>query len=117
MLDEGLLDTTEQRPIAGLAIHVSPNYASGEIQVDGVTVSQKNLPSVMKAKLDAAPADGKVVILRGDRAVILGTAVNVLDIAQQAGAKGFAPSFPASMFSAAALDCSTAFVQCSMRID
>lgn len=71
----------------GVAVTITQ---SGEIQVDGVTVSQKELPAVMKAKLDQAPADGKLVILRGDRTVILGTAVNVLDIAQQAGAKGFA---------------------------
>ena len=32
----------------------------------------------------------KVVILRGDKAVLLGQAVNILDVAQQAGAKGIA---------------------------
>jgi biopolymer transport protein ExbD len=76
-------ETTPQ----GVAVTITE---TGEIQVDGVTVSEKQLPAVMKAKLDKAPADGKVVILRGDRKVILGTAVNVLDIAQQAGARGFA---------------------------
>jgi biopolymer transport protein ExbD len=30
------------------------------------------------------------VILRGDRAVLLGQAVNILDVAQQAGAQGIA---------------------------
>ena len=32
----------------------------------------------------------KVVILRGDKAVLLGQAVNILDVAQQAGAQGIA---------------------------
>ena len=30
------------------------------------------------------------MILRGDRKVLLGTAVNILDVAQQAGARGIA---------------------------
>jgi biopolymer transport protein ExbD len=34
----------------------------------------------------------KVVILRGDKKVMLGQAVNILDLAQQAGATGIALS-------------------------
>jgi biopolymer transport protein ExbD len=32
----------------------------------------------------------KLVILRGDKSVLLGQAVNILDLAQQAGATGIA---------------------------
>ena len=42
--------------------------------------------------LEKALADTreKLVILRGDRKVLLGQAVNILDLAQQAGATGIA---------------------------
>jgi biopolymer transport protein ExbD len=62
--------------------------AEGEIQVNDQTVSVAQLPAVLKAALDGARE--KVVILRGDRKVLLGQAVNILDVAQEAGAKGFA---------------------------
>ena len=44
------------------------------------------------ARLEAALSDSrdKLVILRGDRKVLLGQAVNILDLAQQAGATGIA---------------------------
>ena len=44
------------------------------------------------AALEAALSDTreKLVILRGDRTVLLGKAVNILDVAQQAGATGIA---------------------------
>ena len=35
-------------------------------------------------------AEEKVVVLKGDKRVLLGQAVNILDIAQQQGAKGIA---------------------------
>jgi biopolymer transport protein ExbD len=62
--------------------------AAGEIQVDDQTVTADELPAVLKAKLEKARE--KVVILRGDQKVMLGQAVNILDVAQQAGAQGFA---------------------------
>jgi biopolymer transport protein ExbD len=61
---------------------------SGGVEVDGVEVSEASLPATLKAALDKARE--KVVILRGDRKVLLGQAVNILDIAQQAGAQGIA---------------------------
>ncbi len=61
---------------------------AGEIEVDGQTVSVQQLPEVLQVKLDAARE--KLVILRGDRSVMLGDAVNILDVAQQAGAQGIA---------------------------
>jgi biopolymer transport protein ExbD len=60
----------------------------GEIEVDGKTVSEANLGAALKEALDKARE--KIVILRGDRKVLLGQAVNILDLAQEAGAKGIA---------------------------
>jgi biopolymer transport protein ExbD len=62
--------------------------SDGEIQVDDQTVTEQQLPSVLKAALDKARE--KIVILRGDKKVLLGTAVNILDVAQEAGAQGIA---------------------------
>jgi biopolymer transport protein ExbD len=60
----------------------------GEIEINGEAVSEQNLPIALKAALDAARE--KIVILKGDRKVLLGKAVNILDLAQAAGAKGIA---------------------------
>jgi biopolymer transport protein ExbD len=70
---------------SGVSVTVT---AAGEIQVDDQTVSSEQLPGVLKARLEKARE--KIVILRGDRKVMLGQAVNILDVAQQAGAQGFA---------------------------
>jgi biopolymer transport protein ExbD len=59
-----------------------------EIAVDGKVVKQEDLKAALQAAL--ANAKDKMVILRGDREVVLGKAVNVLDVAQEAGAKGIA---------------------------
>ena len=60
----------------------------GEIEINGEAVSEQNLPFALKAALDTARE--KIVILKGDRKVLLGKAVNILDLAQAAGAKGIA---------------------------
>jgi biopolymer transport protein ExbD len=62
--------------------------SDGGIEVDGKAVSKEALPEALKAALDKARE--KIVILRGDKKVLLGQAVNILDVAQQAGAKGIA---------------------------
>ena len=62
--------------------------ADGGIQVGEKSVSAAALPQALKAALDGSRE--KVVILRGDRKVLLGQAVSVLDAAQQAGASGIA---------------------------
>ncbi len=62
--------------------------AEGGIQIGERRVSAAALPKELKAALDASRE--KVVILRGDRKVMLGEAVNILDVAQQAGASGVA---------------------------
>ncbi len=59
----------------------------------GILVNDRPVASdALFQALEAALADTreKVVILRGDKKVLLGQAVNILDLAQQAGAKGIA---------------------------
>jgi len=60
----------------------------GSMQVNDVATSDAEL----FARLEAALKDSreKLVILRGDKSVLLGKAVNILDVAQQAGATGIA---------------------------
>jgi biopolymer transport protein ExbD len=62
--------------------------SDGKMLVNDQATSEANL----FASLEAALSDtrDKLVILRGDKQVLLGQAVNILDIAQQAGATGIA---------------------------
>jgi biopolymer transport protein ExbD len=60
----------------------------GTIQVDGDVVARGALQAAIKAALEVAT--DKVVILRGDKEIVYGEAVFVLDQAQIAGAEGFA---------------------------
>ncbi|CAG0998192.1 Biopolymer transport protein ExbD [Myxococcaceae bacterium] len=62
--------------------------SEGAIQIGDKAVRPEALTKELKAALDASRE--KVVILRGDRKVLLGQAVNILDVAQQAGASGIA---------------------------
>jgi biopolymer transport protein ExbD len=62
--------------------------SEGEIEVDGKAVTEDHLAAALKDALDKAKE--KIVILRGDKKVLLGKAVNILDLAQEAGAKGIA---------------------------
>jgi biopolymer transport protein ExbD len=61
---------------------------SGGILVNDQPVASAALFEALEAAL--ADTREKVVILRGDKKVLLGQAVNILDLAQQAGAKGIA---------------------------
>jgi biopolymer transport protein ExbD len=70
---------------AGVTVTIT---AEQEIAVDGTVVQEEQLKPALEAAL--AKAKDKVVILRGDRDVVLGKAVGVLDVAQEAGAKGIA---------------------------
>jgi biopolymer transport protein ExbD len=74
-------DTTPQ----GVTVTLLPD---GEILVNDVPTSETDLFSALEVALEDARE--KVVILRGDRKVLLGQAVNVLDLAQKAGAQGIA---------------------------
>jgi biopolymer transport protein ExbD len=62
--------------------------AEGTIKVNDVIVPAGMLEQMIEDAL--AEAEEKVVVLKGDKAVMLGSAVNILDIAQQKGAKGIA---------------------------
>ena len=62
--------------------------SADEISIEGKVVRADQLGPALKAAL--ANAREKMVILRGDRDVVLGRAVGILDLAQQAGATGIA---------------------------
>jgi len=62
--------------------------SDGEMLINDDVVAEDQLFQVLEAAL--TDARDKVVVLRGDRAVLLGQAVNILDVAQQAGARGIA---------------------------
>ena len=68
---------------------VTVTVTSGdEISINGKDVRADQLGPALKAAL--AGSREKLVILRGDRDVVLGRAVHILDVAQQAGATGIA---------------------------
>jgi biopolymer transport protein ExbD len=69
------------------AVNVTISKGGG-IEVNGDPVQRDALQGVIKAALETA--DEKVVILRGDKEIVYGEAVFVLDQAQIAGAEGFA---------------------------
>jgi biopolymer transport protein ExbD len=62
--------------------------AGGGVQVNGKDVRLEQLRATIEAAL--AQTQDKMVILRGDKQVVLERAVYVLDQAQLAGAEGFA---------------------------
>jgi biopolymer transport protein ExbD len=74
-------DTTPQ----GVTVTVEPD---GTMFVNDVVTSEAQLYTALEKAL--ANSRDKLVILRGDKKVLLGQAVNILDLAQQAGAKGIA---------------------------
>jgi biopolymer transport protein ExbD len=74
-------DTTPE----GVTVTVSPD---GEILVNDVPTTQEGLFEALETAL--SDARDKLVILRGDKKVLLGQAVTILDLAQQAGATGIA---------------------------
>ncbi len=64
--------------------------AEGNILINDVLAEPGSIQKLLEIALEKA--EDKVVVLRGDRTVLLGSAVNVLDLAQKAGAKGIALS-------------------------
>ena len=77
--EAAIADTSPQ----GVTVTVTKE---GLIQVNDVTVPDSQLVAVLTAALEESRE--KFVVLRGDRQVMLGQAVNILDVAQQAGARG-----------------------------
>jgi biopolymer transport protein ExbD len=61
---------------------------TGTLMVNDRRVSEDELQEALERAL--AVAKQKIVILRGDKGVLLGQAVGILDMAQRAGAKGIA---------------------------
>ena len=74
-------DTTPQ----GVTVTVTE---AGQMLVNDVPTSDENLYAALESAL--SDTREKLVILRGDKKVLLGQAVNILDLAQQAGAQGIA---------------------------
>ena len=60
--------------------------AEGVVKINDTIVPAGMLEQMMEEALELA--EEKIVVLKGDRVVLLGQAVNILDIAQQKGAKG-----------------------------
>ncbi len=60
--------------------------AEGVVKINDTIVPPGMLEQMMEEALELA--EEKIVVLKGDRVVLLGQAVNILDIAQQKGAKG-----------------------------
>jgi biopolymer transport protein ExbD len=74
-------DTTPQ----GVTVTVNQD---GAILVNDTPTAVEDLYAALEAAL--SDSREKLVILRGDKSVLLGQAVNILDLAQQAGATGIA---------------------------
>jgi biopolymer transport protein ExbD len=83
-LDLPTASESEETP-SGVTVAVG---ADGAIQINDRVVPSDELAEALAAAIEAA--EHKVVILRGDRRVLLGQAVNILDLAQRAGAKSIA---------------------------
>jgi biopolymer transport protein ExbD len=83
-------------PDAEVAEDTAPKGVTVSMNAEGAILINDTLAepgSVQKLlELALADAEDKIVILRGDSRVLLGSAVNVLDLAQKAGAKGIALS-------------------------
>jgi biopolymer transport protein ExbD len=69
----------------GTTVTITPNR---EIYVNQKKVTEVSLESSLREVLNASP--DKIVILRGDREVLLGQAVRVLSIVKKAGASEIA---------------------------
>lgn len=78
-------DVSQETTPKGVTVQVDDE---GQVQINGQPVSDDALADRLSAAL--AEAEDKVVVLKGDRRVLLGQAVNVLDLAQKAGAEGIA---------------------------
>ncbi|MCG8592720.1 MAG: biopolymer transporter ExbD [Proteobacteria bacterium] len=77
-------EQSEETP-SGVTVAVT---LEGAIQVNNRIVSPQDLPTALEEALGIA--EQKVVILRGDKRVLLGQAVDILDMAQKAGAESIA---------------------------
>jgi biopolymer transport protein ExbD len=87
--DEGknieLPEATESEDTPPKSVTVAID-AEGTIKINDTLVPAGMLEQMIEDALELAQE--KVVVLKGDRQVLLGQAVNILDIAQQKGATG-----------------------------
>ncbi|MGE4606795.1 MAG: biopolymer transporter ExbD [Myxococcota bacterium] len=77
-------DVSDETP-QGVTVTVG---ADGEMLINDAVVPEDQLFAALEVALEEAR--DKIVVLRGDKSVLLGQAVNILDVAQQAGARGIA---------------------------
>lgn len=75
---------TQSEP-RGTTVTITPGH---EIYVNQKKVSETNLENSLREVFDRSP--DKIVILRGDRAVLFGEAVRILSIVKKAGASEIA---------------------------
>ncbi len=75
---------TQSEP-RGTTVTITPNH---EIYVNQKKVNEANLENALREVFNTSPE--KIVILRGDREVLLGEAVRVLSIVKKAGASEIA---------------------------
>ncbi|MFP6641352.1 MAG: biopolymer transporter ExbD [Myxococcota bacterium] len=78
-------EVSEETTPDGITVEID---ALGVLKVNGVEALNVDLAVRLEEALSVA--EDKVVVLRGDQRVLLGQAVNILDLAQQAGAEGIA---------------------------
>ena len=76
---------SEETPPKSVTVSIDTD---GVIKVNDAIVPSGMLDQMIGKALDQAQE--KIVVLKGDKSVLLGRAVNILDIAQQKGAKGIA---------------------------
>jgi biopolymer transport protein ExbD len=74
---------SEDAPPQGVTVAVG---GDGRIQVNDRVVTREELLGALEAAIERA--EDKIVVLRGDKSILYGDAVFILDLAQQAGAKG-----------------------------
>ena len=78
-------EVAEETTPEGVTVEID---GAGVVRVNSVAVLASELGSALEAAL--ATARDKVVVLKGDKRVLLGEAVDILDLAQKAGAEGIA---------------------------
>ncbi len=78
-------DVSQETTPKGVTVQVDDD---GTIQINDQPVAEDAIADRLAEAL--AQAQDKVVVLKGDKRVLLGRAVNVLDLAQKAGAEGIA---------------------------
>jgi len=78
-------EVAEETPPEGVTVEID---SAGVLKVNAEAVGEGELFAALEAAL--ALAGDKVVVLKGDQRVLLGQAVNILDLAQKAGAEGIA---------------------------